>query len=68
MATEIECAGCRKHMGTLRDAKVRNGMVVYCQECDTRNKRLLLLAQATATHKDGMPDFMRGLFGKGKAY
>lgn len=68
METDIECAGCRKYMGTLRDAKVRNGMVVYCQECDARNKRLLFLAQATADPKNGMPDFMRGLFGKGKAF
>lgn len=63
MATEIKCAGCRKHMCTLRDAKVRIGMVVYCKECDARNKHLLELARSTAASDYGMPDFMRGLFG-----
>ena len=64
MSQEIECKCCGKHMGTLRDAKIRNGMVVYCQECDERAQRMLrMAARAGAGQKYDVPDFMRGLFG-----
>jgi hypothetical protein len=62
MSQDLKCGGCGKHMATLRDAKVRNGMVVYCQQCDTINKRLQALAGCSASSKASVPDFMRGLF------
>ena len=64
MDRELYCAGCGKHMATVRDARIRDGMVVYCRDCDGRNKRLLYGAMAS-TSRD-VPDFMRGLFGGGK--
>ncbi len=47
------CARCGKHMATLRDAKVRNGMVVYCRECDPRLHR---------PETGSMPEFMKEFF------
>lgn len=49
----LRCASCQKHMATLRDAKVRIGMVVYCRECDPRHKR---------AGNNSMPPFMREFF------
>ena len=67
MSQEIECKCCGKHMGTLRDAKIHKGMVVYCQECDERTQRMLRIAAMTGSVGEGkkydVPDFMRGLFG-----
>ena len=67
MSQEIECKCCGKHMGTLRDAKIRKGMVVYCQECDERTQRMLRIAAMTGSVGEGkkydVPDFMRGFFG-----
>ena len=61
MATkELNCAGCKKNMATLRDAKVRNGMIVYCEHCNDKMKHMLKLAVPAGKY---MPDFMRGLFG-----
>jgi len=51
-------------MATVRDAKIRDGMVVYCKVCDVRNKRLLASGRDGASRD--VPDFMRGLFGGGK--
>ena len=59
-AKELNCAGCEKHMATLRDAKVRNGIVVYCERCDKKMQHLLKLSVPAGKY---MPDFMRGLFG-----
>jgi len=33
MSQELYCQKCHKHMATLRDARVRNGMVVLCSQC-----------------------------------
>lgn len=64
MSQEIACKCCHKHMGTLRDAKIRKGMAVYCRECDERMQRMLKIATAAgAGKKYDVPDFMRGLFG-----
>ena len=35
MSQKIHCKHCNKFMGELRDASIRNGMVVYCKECDS---------------------------------
>jgi hypothetical protein len=47
-------------MATLRDARVRVGMIVYCAPCDT-------LIQHSITKKrqaeSDVPDFLSGLFG-----
>lgn len=55
----LTCAGCDKHMATLRDAKVRNGMVVYCSEC---NRKLHILSARAVDNT--IPDFLSGLMGK----
>lgn len=34
MEQKLTCKGCGKYMGVLRDALIRNGMVVYCKPCD----------------------------------
>ena len=63
MDRELYCATCGKHMATVRDARIRDGMVVYCRDCDVRNK---LLASGRDGASRDVPDFMRGLFGGGK--
>lgn len=47
-------------MAILRDAKVRNGMVVYCEQCNKKMQYMLKLAVPAGKY---MPDFMRGIFG-----
>lgn len=48
----VYCAGgCGKVVLVLRDAKTRNGFVVYCAECDPEKPKL------------DVPDFMQHLFG-----
>jgi RNase P subunit RPR2 len=60
MSATLECKKCGKHMATLRDARVRVGMIVYCAPCDT-------LIQHSITKKrqaeSDVPDFLSGLFG-----
>ena len=53
-------------MATLRDAKVRTGMVVYCRECDARNKMRLRMAHTEQPYPHDVQDFMRGLFSRSK--
>jgi hypothetical protein len=60
MAKQLECAGCNKHMGDLRDASVRQGMVVYCCECDAMMQTFIA---RTVARKNDVPDFMRTFFG-----
>lgn len=62
MTQELHCAGCGKPMATLRDARVRNGMVVYCAECNAAMQRLVRMATAASDPMRGAPDFMRDLF------
>ena len=35
-ARQIYCAGCGKHMGEIRDAKLRKGIVYLCGTCETK--------------------------------
>ena len=62
MEIKLECKCCGKHMAILRDAKVRKGMAVYCAECDTIIDKLLSRKERDESY--GVPDFMRGLFGR----
>jgi len=59
MTTELNCQLCKRHMATLRDANVRNGMVVYCKECDYKVKSLLSKHDKP---KAEMPDFFSRIF------
>lgn len=59
MTQQLHCANCHKDMGVLRDARVRNGMVVYCAECNTSIQLLLGLAPAAPKHQ-GPPDASGG--------
>jgi hypothetical protein len=34
MIKQLFCAGCTKDMGTIRDASLRKGLVVYCEGCN----------------------------------
>lgn len=56
MSTNLYCQSCGKHLATLRDAKVRNGMVVYCGQCNDR------LHPRPAE----MPEFFKKIFGRGE--
>lgn len=58
MSQELKCARCGKHMGTLRDAKIRTGMVVYCAICDKENQ----VKRASEPRSPDIPDFLKGLF------
>lgn len=62
MTQEIHCATCHKPMATLRDARVRNGMVVYCAEYNAAMQRLVRLATAASDPMRGAPDFLCDLF------
>jgi hypothetical protein len=58
MSRQLDCRRCEKPMATLRDAKVRRGIVVYCEECD-REIQALLSPKIT-----DIPEFLRGFMGK----
>lgn len=60
---KLTCKCCGKDMGEIRDARLRLGMVVYCATCDAVIERLLNRKEQEAEY-GGMPDFMRGLFGR----
>jgi hypothetical protein len=62
MTIELCCSDCGKHMATLRDAKVRDGIVVYCRECDERNKMRLRIANTEQPYPHDVLDFLRGFF------
>lgn len=56
MSKFLNCERCGKHMAELRDAKVRNGMVVYCKECN-----FMVNAVLKKIRKDAeIPDFLKG--------
>ncbi len=38
MVRIIRCESCEKHMGEIRDASLRLGMVVLCSQCNTARK------------------------------
>lgn len=54
---KLTCEHCQKDMGVIRDGKLRNGMVVYCKQCNDLIKRMM-----TAGKNVDMPDFLKGLF------
>ena len=56
---DISCKRCGKHMGVLRDARTRKGMVVYCAECDD----ILNASLSGRPSPADMPEFMRDIFG-----
>lgn len=51
---KLTCDHCKKDMGEVRDGRMRNGMVVYCKQCNALIKRMF--------GKNDMPDFLKGLF------
>lgn len=61
LSQELKCK-CGKHMGILRDAKIRNGMVVYCAECNAEMWRKLARADCYIPCDADMPDFLKGIF------
>lgn len=50
---KLHCEKCGKFMADVRDASIRNGMIVLCGPC----WRLIIRPPAD------MPDFFEGLFG-----
>lgn len=58
----LTCAHCHKDMGILRDAKVRNGMMVYRRECHEVIQQVLRLGKRQAANSPDVPDFLKGLF------
>lgn len=60
----LTCAGCDKHMATLRDAKVRTGMVVYCSACNRKIELLLKTDLMNRMDRSHIPDFMSWLMRK----
>ena len=32
----ISCAGCKTHLGWIRDATLKKGLVYFCKHCETR--------------------------------
>jgi len=64
MTTELHCEHCDKYMATLRDAKVRAGMAVYCKPCNDIIKSMLNQNRnRNKSHSSGMPDFLKDIFG-----
>lgn len=63
MSQELTCCICHKHMALLRDARVRTGIVVYCQPCNKTMRDTLLAAAASRRNQAEMPDFLKGFFG-----
>lgn len=53
---KLTCDHCKKDMGEVRDGKLRNGMVVYCKQCNDLIKRMF------SNKGNDMPDFFKGLF------
>lgn len=47
---KVTCAGCGKHMGEIRDATLRKGMVVYCDRCADKLK---------ADTRGDVPEFLK---------
>lgn len=37
MTRKIECDKCHKHLGEIRDATLRKGIVFICAECKSEN-------------------------------
>lgn len=56
MSRQLDCRRCEKPMATLRDAKVRRGIVVYCEDCDRE-------IQALLDPKTDISDFLRRFMG-----
>lgn len=56
---EIFCAGCNKHLGVIRDAKLRKDIKFLCKNCET--KRVALEMQRK-TGGSGMEKLFGGLF------
>lgn len=61
--TELHCDHCGKYMATLRDAKVRSGMAVYCKPCNDVIKSLLN-QNRNKSQSIEMPDFLKDIFGR----
>lgn len=54
---ELHCAECGKHMATLRDAKIRNGLEALCAPCYDRIKR-----QQSGASRGEIPNPLKDLF------
>jgi len=51
-------------MATLRDARVRAGMAVYCKPCNDIIKSMLNQNRnRNKSHSSEMPDFLKDIFG-----
>lgn len=66
MTKPLTCAHCGKTMGTLIEAKIRKGCVMYCQECNV-NLQQQLTAYQLMRAKSGSRelDFLKNMFGVG---
>lgn len=52
----IRCEGCRKFLGTIRDATLRKGIVHLCVDCETKRKAADLAMKTKPT--DNFERFM----------
>lgn len=70
MSIVISCKFCNKHLGEIRDAKLRKGISHICTEC-TGTVECLIAAKSFdksgyKNPKDPLGDLFNGIFGGGK--
>lgn len=65
---EIKCEVCFIHLGVIRDARLRKGIVHLCQSCDNERKAERIYARHTAKKEDEYEypgaDLLNDFFGK----
>lgn len=62
---QINCKGCGKYMGEIRDAKLRKGLVFLCEPCDGRRVALELKEKTGQAGGANFDDIFGDIFGKG---
>jgi predicted SprT family Zn-dependent metalloprotease len=56
---KINCQKCKKHLGEIRDATLRKGIVYLCRECNTQRVALEMMKQ----NEDRNSNPFGGMFG-----
>ncbi len=59
MSQFLYCARCNKNMAELRDAKIRNGIVVYCKLCAVVIEVALIESDRKSWAHSDIPDFFK---------
>jgi hypothetical protein len=50
---DVKCNGCGKHMGTIRDAKLRKGWVMLCINCQDQKSDNTVTINADSSESFG---------------